>query len=322
MARKKGLGRGLDALLGGSSVSKNPVVKKTALNSTGPSATAVATAPPPPATAPAPTPASDTIADGGLAEIAVDLIQRGKYQPRINMNQDSLQDLADSIREQGIVQPIVVRSVGKGKYEIIAGERRWRAAQIVGLHKVPCIIRNVPDRAAIAIALIENIQRENLNPMEESRSLQRLIDEFKMTHQQAAEAVGRSRTGVTNLLRLQELDERVMKLVEDGRIEMGHARSLLSVKGNGQYSAAMEVVAKGLSVRETETLVRGQHNNSPKASKASIVKVDPDIRRLQDELCEKFGAEVQIQHSASGKGKLLIKYNSSDELDGILAKIK
>ena len=319
MARKKGLGRGLDALLGGSSASKEAAAKKANAEEQADTAVAEKAAPIAVATGSTPT-------DGQLAEIPVDLIQRGKYQPRVNMHQESLAELADSIREQGVVQPIVIRPIGKDKYEIIAGERRWRAAQMAGLHQIPCLIRKVPDRAAIAMALIENIQRENLNPMEESRALQRLIDEFKMTHQQAAEAVGRSRTGVTNLLRLQELDERVMKLVEDGNIEMGHARSLLSLKGNAQYSAAMEVVAKGLSVRETEQLVRGKHadpkvsSGTPSSSGAS--KIDPDIKRLQDELSEKFGTEVQILHSNSGKGKLLIKYNSSDELDGILSRIK
>ncbi len=314
MARKKGLGRGLDALLGGSSITKAKPDKKEK--------------PPEPAKKAAPAVKAvdskfkEGTPEGELANVAVDLIQRGKYQPRINMHQESLEELADSIREQGVVQPIVIRPISSDKYEIIAGERRWRAAQMAGLHQIPCVIRNVPDRAAIAMALIENIQRENLNPMEESRALQRLIDEFKMTHQQAAEAVGRSRTGVTNLLRLQELDERVKNIVEDGTIEMGHARSLLSLKADKQYSAAMEVVARGLSVRDTEQLVRGQHK-SPKSSKAvGASKIDPDIRRLQDDLSEKFGAEVQIQHSASGKGKLIIKYNSSDELDGVLARIK
>lgn len=310
MARKKGLGRGLDALLGNSGGSKHSE-KKSSTDEP------VATATSEPA-------ALKAYEDGHLAEIAVDLIQRGKYQPRINMHQESLEELADSIREQGVVQPIVIRPIAKNKYEIIAGERRWRAAQMAGLHQIPCVIRKVPDRAAIAMALIENIQRENLNPMEEARALQRLIDEFKMTHQQAAEAVGRSRTGVTNLLRLQELDDRVKKLVEEGNIEMGHARSLLSLKADGQYGAAMEVVAKGLSVRETEQLVRGLNDSpsSSSSSKSGGSKIDPDIRRLQDELSEKFGTEVQIQHSSSGKGKLLIKYNSSDELDGILSRIK
>lgn len=311
MARKKGLGRGLDALLGNSGGSKQSEPKNSKVEE-------------PAATATSEPVLAKAYEDGHLAEVAVDLIQRGKYQPRVNMHQESLEELADSIREQGVVQPIVIRPIGKDKYEIIAGERRWRAAQMAGLHQIPCVVRKVPDRAAIAMALIENIQRENLNPMEEARALQRLIDEFKMTHQQAAEAVGRSRTGVTNLLRLQELDERVKKLVEEGNIEMGHARSLLSLKADKQYAAAMEVIAKGLSVRETEHLVRGRNDGSSKSSSSSSgsSKIDPDIRRLQDELSEKFGTEVQIQHSSSGKGKLLIKYNSSDELDGILSRIK
>ncbi len=306
MARKRGLGRGLDALLGGASAS-------TPKKAQGKAAAAAAE---PAQSAP----------DGVLAKIAVDMIQRGKYQPRTNMHQESLDELADSIREQGVVQPIVIRPIGKDQYEIIAGERRWRAAQIAGLQEIPCVVRQVPDRAAIAMALIENIQRENLNPMEESRALQRLIDEFKMTHQQAAEAVGRSRTGVTNLLRLQELEEKVSKLVEDNKIEMGHARCLLALKGEAQVKAAMQVVKDGLSVRETEQLVRKDNtaadSKSAKKAAAAPQQQDPDIRRLEDKLSAQLGADVQIQHTPAGKGKLVIKYNSADELDGILAKIK
>ncbi len=306
MARKRGLGRGLDALLGGASAStqKKAQSGKTAAAAAEP----VQSAP-----------------DGVLAKIAVDMIQRGKYQPRTNMHQESLDELADSIREQGVVQPIVIRPIGKDQYEIIAGERRWRAAQIAGLQEIPCVVRQVPDRAAIAMALIENIQRENLNPMEESRALQRLIDEFKMTHQQAAEAVGRSRTGVTNLLRLQELEDKVSKLLEDNKIEMGHARCLLALKGEAQVKAAMQVVKDGLSVRETEQLVRKDNTAAESRSAKKAVapsQQDPDIRRLEDRLSARLGASVQIQHTPAGKGKLVIKYNSSDELDGILAKIK
>ena len=298
MVRKRGLGRGLDALLGIPSSKRDQHED-------------------PPASA------DQAVQDGDLMQIGVDLIQRGKYQPRVNMHPESLEDLANSIREQGVVQPIVIRPIGDDRYEIIAGERRWRAAQIAGLLEIPCMVRHVNDRAAIAMALIENIQRENLNPMEESRALQRLIDEFKMTHQQAAEAVGRSRTGVTNLLRLQELDDRVKEFVDKGSLEMGHARSLLSLKGEPQYSAALQVVQKSLSVRETEQLVRKEQTlpdeESPLKSERTI---DPDIKRLQDELSEKLGAEVHIQHSSSGGGKLLIKYHSSEELDGILEHIK
>lgn len=301
MARKRGLGRGLDALLGGSS----SAAKKDAAVETSESGKKE----------------TGSIPDGMMANVAVDLIQRGKYQPRTNMQQESLEELADSIREQGVVQPIVVRPIGKDQYEIIAGERRWRAAQIAGLQEIPCIIRQVPDRAAIAMALIENIQRENLNPMEESRALQRLIDEFKMTHQQAAESVGRSRTGVTNLLRLQELEDRVKKMVDNGKLEMGHARCLLALKDEEQYIAAQKVVKSGLSVRETEQLVRKQHSPE-KVEKKPPPTQDPDIKRLEDKLSGQLGAAVQIQHTPSGKGKLVIKYNSSDELDGILEKIK
>jgi ParB family chromosome partitioning protein len=309
MARKRGLGRGLDALLGGSAAkkaTKEPVPVKDTDKSAPPSSGT----------------SGGTAGDGTLAEIAVDLIQRGKYQPRQDMHQESLDELADSIREQGVVQPIVVRPVDKNRYEIIAGERRWRAAQIAGLQDIPCVVRDVSDRAAIAMALIENIQRENLNPMEESRALQRLIDEFKMTHQQAAEAVGRSRTGVTNLLRLQELDDRVKKLVEQGSLEMGHARSLLALKGDAQYQAASQVHKAGMSVRETEQLVRKQQSGKLEKKEKKEATIDPDIMRLQTELSEKLGAEVKISHNASGKGTLTIKYNSSDELDGILERIK
>ena len=323
MARKRGLGRGLDALLGGGGSKKAPDDKAaSAAAAVEKEAPAKAT----PGGKPAASPAVSTVTagDGELATISVDLIQRGKYQPRINMHKESLDELADSIREQGVVQPIVIRPIGKGKYEIIAGERRWRATQIAGLQKIPCVIRKVDDRAAIAMALIENIQRENLNPMEESKSLQRLIDEFKMTHQQAAEAVGRSRTGVTNLLRLQELDPRVISLLEDGSLEMGHARSLLALKGDVQAQAAQEVYSKAMSVRETEKFVRKQQEEKDPASIKSKApqELDPNIKRLQDKLSEQLGAGVQIQHTPAGKGKLVIKYNSSDELDGILAHIK
>jgi len=308
MARKRGLGRGLDALLGGGASKKAKQEEE---------ATEVAVK-----TKQAPRPAAAPAGDGEMRTLPVELIQRGKYQPRTNMHKESLDELADSIREQGVVQPIVVRPISKDKYEIIAGERRWRASQIAGLQEVPCVVRIVDDRAAIAMALIENIQREDLNPMEESKSLQRLIDEFKMTHQQAAEAVGRSRTGVTNLLRLQELDPRVISLVETGNIEMGHARCLLALKGDVQAQTAQEVYSRGLSVRDTEQLVRKQQD--PKSEKVSKkpAEMDPNIKRLQDTLSAKLGADVQIHHTPSGKGKLQIKYNSSDELDGILDRFK
>ena len=288
--KKRGLGRGLDALLG-----PTPAAKSAA----GDGAVA---------------------ADGELRDLPVDLIQRGRYQPRIDMHPDSLQDLAESIRAQGIVQPILVRPISDSRYEIIAGERRWRAAQLAGLQDIPAVVRNVADRAAIAMALIENIQRENLNPMEEAQALQRLIDEFEMTHQQAAEAVGRSRTGVTNLLRLLELNGEVRTMVERGELEMGHARALLALKGSAQVSAAHTVVERGLSVRETEHLVRKlQH---PKPAPKPEPRLDPDVRRLQDELTDKLGAAVSIHQGDKGKGRLVIQYNSLDELDGILEHIK
>ncbi len=287
-AKKRGLGRGLDALLG--------------------SAVVAATN-------------NEPVAESELRHLAVDLMQRGKYQPRVNMHNDSLQELADSIRAQGVVQPIVVRPIGEGRYEIIAGERRWRASQIAGLHEIPAVVRDVPDSAAIAIALIENIQRENLNPIEEARALQRLLNEFDMTHQQAAEAVGRSRASVSNLLRLQELNDQVQQMLIKGELEMGHGRALLGLRGTAQLAAAVKVAQKGLSVRETEQMVR-RETESEKRARPKTTHIDPDIRRFQEQLSEKLGAKVQIQHSARGKGKLVIDYNSLDELDGILGHIK
>lgn len=291
--KKRGLGRGLDALLGNIE---------------------------PAAPVPSPTPPTPP-RDSELRRLPVDLIRRGKYQPRIDMRTESLDDLAASIRAQGVVQPIVVKPDGKGEYEIIAGERRWRAAQIAGLQEIPAVVRDVPDRAAMAMALIENIQRENLNPMEEAGALQRLIGEFTLTHQEVAEAVGRSRAAVSNLLRLLELNDDIRRMVERGELEMGHARALLSLKGAAQSGAAREVVAKRLSVRETERLVRRLLAEAPVKTTATK-GVDPDIRRLETDLSEKLGAEVKFEHGAKGKGKLTIHYNSLDELDGILAHIK
>lgn len=258
-----------------------------------------------------------------LRNLPVDLIQRGKYQPRVDMHPESLEDLASSIRAQGVVQPIVVRPLAApGRYEIIAGERRWRAAQLAGLQEIPAVVRDVPDQAAIAMALIENIQRENLNPIEEANALQRLIDEFALTHQQAAEAVGRSRAAVSNLLRLLELPGEVKRMLEHGDLEMGHARALLGLSGAMQGEAARQVAAKSLSVRETEQLVRRLLAVPPSGKPAASKAVDPDIRRLQEDLAEKVGARVDVQHGARGTGKLVIHYNSLDELDGILAHIK
>ena len=290
--RKKGLGRGLDALLGVGNASRS-----------GGNA------------------AGDTPENHVLKEIPVDLIQRGKYQPRRDIDPESLQELAESIRAQGIMQPIVVRPISDRKYEIIAGERRWRAAQIAGLDQVPAVIRDVSDESAIAMALIENIQREDLNPIEEAVSLQRLQQEFELTQQEVADAVGKSRSTIANLLRLMSLQEDVRLLLERGDMEMGHARALLALEGMQQSQAARTVVGKGMSVRQTEALVRNllARQASPVQAPAQL---DPNIRQLQDDLSQKLGARVQIQHTAKGKGKLVLSYNSLDELDGILGHIK
>jgi len=262
-----------------------------------------------------------------LAKLPLDLLQRGKYQPRIDMRQETLEELASSIRAQGVVQPIVVRPLGtpasgeSQRYEIIAGERRWRAAQLANLSEIPAVVRRVPDEAAIAMALIENIQREDLNPLEEARALDRLISEFGITHQQAADAVGRSRAAVSNLLRLLELAPEVAAHVEKRELEMGHARALLGLSGRRQQVEVAALVArKSLSVRETEALVRRMQQ--PPASRKDADGSpgrDPNVRKLEEDLAEKLGAKVAIQHGAGGKGKLVVNYNSLDELDGILA---
>jgi ParB family transcriptional regulator, chromosome partitioning protein len=280
----------------------------------------------------APTPAAATATDAPqlpgdrLAKLPLDLLQRGKYQPRMDMREESLNELAESIKAQGLVQPILVRplpnrSPGETqRYEIIAGERRWRAAQLAGLSDIPAVIRDVPDEAAVAMALIENIQREDLNPLEEAGALQRLIEEFGLTHQAAAEAVGRSRAAVSNLLRLMELAEEVKQLLEQRSIEMGHARALLGLTSRRQQIEVANLVAKkGLSVRDTEALVR--RLLSPAAATAEPKAVDPDIHRLERELADKLGAKVAFEHTASGKGKLVVSYNSLDELEGILTHI-
>lgn len=270
-----------------------------------------------------PQPAGDRIAN-----LPLDLLQRGKYQPRTDMRPESLQELADSIKAQGLVQPILVRPLpGRGpgesqRYEIIAGERRWRAAQMAGLAEISVVIRDVPDEATLAMALIENIQREDLNPLEEARALSRLIEEFGLTHQAAAEAVGRSRAAVSNLLRLNELSDEVKELLEQRRIEMGHARALLSLTARRQQIEVAGLVAKkSLSVRDTESLVR-RLLSPTKAGHAPEPSADPDIRRLELELADKLGARVAFQHTATGKGKLVVSYNSLDELEGILAHIQ
>ncbi|MEW8506689.1 MAG: ParB/RepB/Spo0J family partition protein [Candidatus Thiodiazotropha sp.] len=292
--KKRGLGRGLDALLGG--MQAEAEVKPKTPGSPG---------------------------RDNPQRLPVDLIQRGRYQPRREFDADSLRELADSIAAQGVIQPVVVRPVENERYELIAGERRWRAAQQAGLDEIPVVIKDVTEEAAMAMGLIENIQREDLNPLEEANALSRLLLEFGLTHQEVAKAVGKSRTTVTNLLRLLELNEEVKNLVESGRLEMGHARSLLGLKGEMQTRAANQVAAQGLSVRETERLVRKLQNQeekpkSPRPSKA----MDPDIRRLVTDLSEKLGAKVDLQQGSKGKGRLVIGYNSLDELEGILDHIK
>jgi ParB family transcriptional regulator, chromosome partitioning protein len=298
MTKKKRLGRGLDALLS----------KPEASPSEAPSA-------------------ADSPGDR-LASIPVDLLQRGQYQPRVDMRQDTLEDLANSIRSQGVVQPIVARPLQNAagttqRYEIVAGERRWRAAQMAGLQEIPAIIREVPDDAAIAMALIENIQRENLNPLEEARALDRLIREFELTHQEAADAVGRSRAAVSNLLRLMDLSDKVKPMLEGRQIEMGHARALLSIEDRTQqFDAARQVVKNGMSVRETERLVRRMLGGETKKKTKAVPPANSDVRRLEVEITEKLGAKTQIDHTARGSGRILIEYNSLDELDGILKHIR
>ncbi len=295
MTKKKRLGRGLDALL------SKPVSQSAAV--TGHDADM-------------------------LRQIPLELLQRGQYQPRVDMRQESLEDLAASIRSQGIVQPIVVRPIGKTgsaqRYEIVAGERRWRAAQLAELGEIPALIREVADEDAIEMALIENIQRENLNPLEEASALDRLIREFKLTHAEAATAVGRSRAAVSNLLRLQELSGKVKSMLEKRQLEMGHARALLSISNPvQQYDAARQVARKGLSVRDTERLVKRMLDaTGDKPKRKSPAAGNGDIRRLEIEVSEKIGAKVRVEHTSKGSGKLVIPYNSLDELDGILKHIR
>ena len=290
-ARKRGLGRGLDALLGAAS---EPMAEKTASTSAH---------------------AAD------MRDLPVDLIQRGKYQPRRDMDQVALEELAQSIQAQGVMQPIVVRPISDQKFEIIAGERRWRATVLAGLDVIPAIVRDVPDEAAVAMALIENIQREDLNPIEEAIALQRLQQEFELTQQQIADAVGKSRSTVTNLLRLMSLRDDVRRMLEHGDLEAGHGKALLGLPEDQQAAAASLVVSKSMSVRQTEDLVRKMLAQAQQPGTVSR-PTDPDVRRLQDELSQKLGAKVQIQHNAKGKGKLVLAYNSLAELDGILGHIK
>jgi ParB family transcriptional regulator, chromosome partitioning protein len=284
MARHKGLGRGLDALLGAAPESSSE--------------------------------------DERLAQLPVETLRPGKYQPRTRMDEASLADLAESIRARGVIQPVVVRPVGEGRYELLAGERRWRAARIAGLERIPAIIREVPDDVALGIGLIENIQREDLNPIEEAAGIKRLIDEFRLTHEEAARAVGRSRAGVTNLLRLLDLAPAAQAFVQDGRIDMGHARALLGVSKAKQVELAHRIAELGLSVREAERLVQ-QASSAPRARQAgSAQALDPDTRRLQEELSEALGAVVHLKPRAAGRGSIVVDYGSLDELEGLLARLK
>lgn len=301
MNDKKKLGKGLDALLstGSTQAMANLLGKQTQHQQSAP--------------------ASED-KDGDLKNIPIDLIQRGKYQPRTDMHEEALQELAASIKSQGVMQPIVIRPLSSDKYEIIAGERRWRASQIAGLDKIPAIIKPVGDEAAIAMSLIENIQRENLNPIEEAMALKRLQDEFELTQQEVADAVGKSRATVTNLLRLIGLHIDARRMLEHGDLEMGHARALLSLPDLQQAAAARTVVGRGLSVRQTESLVRRLVAGGGTTNKGGAI--DTDIKNLEENLEGKLGTKVMIQHTAKGKGKLVVKYNSLDELDGILSHIK
>lgn len=255
-----------------------------------------------------------------LKEMRIELLKPGKYQPRSHMDEAALNELAASIKAQGVIQPILARELGDGSCEIIAGERRWRAARLAGLAEVPVLVRKVPDSAALAMALIENIQRENLNPLEEAVGIQRLIDEFHMTHQTAADAVGRSRSAASNLLRLLNLTEAVKEHLSAGRLDMGHARALLALEGASQIAAANKIVADGLSVREAEQLV--QDMLKPQSAKPEkTVQQSRDILRLQERVSDQLGAKVGIQHGSKGKGKLVIEYKTLDQLDGILSKM-
>ena len=296
-AKKRGLGRGLDALLtdSASAAARHEEARHA---QTLPEA------------------AADK---GDLRNLPVEFLTPGRYQPRKDMAPDALEELANSVRAQGIIQPVVVRELARDKYEIIAGERRWRAAQLAGLDTIPCIIKDVSDEATIAIALIENIQREDLNAMEEATALQRLQDEFNLTHQGVADAVGKSRTTVTNLLRLNNLNEEVKILLERGDIELGHAKVLLAAEGQLQNDLAKIIVAKALTVREAEKLVNKALN--PAESKP-VQAPDPNVQQLEARLSERLGANVAISHNRKGKGKVVISYASLDELDGILAHIQ
>ncbi len=290
VAKKKGLGRGLDALLGAG--------------------------------------ASEYVADAGrgdgdeLRSIPVDLIQSGEYQPRRDFDQEALEELADSIKSQGVIQPIVIRPIDGGRYEIVAGERRWRASQLAGLQEIPSVVRDMPDKVALSVAIIENIQREDLNPLEEAISLDRLLNEFELTHQLVADAVGRSRAAVSNLLRLLELDDELKRYLSEGKLGMGHARALLSLGSVSQKQAAREVITKQLSVRQTEALARKLQEQIDKPANSKMMHENPDVVNLEGRLSEQIGAKVAVKHSSKGKGTMTIHFNSLDELDGIIEHIK
>jgi ParB family chromosome partitioning protein len=283
-AKKKRLGRGLDALL------SDPV-------------------------------AMSGSRDGKLVQLPIESLKKGQYQPRTRMDKAALEELAQSIKARGIVQPIVARELDDSGYEIIAGERRWRAAQIAGLDTVPVVLRTVPDEAALAISLIENIQRENLNPIEEATGLKRLLDEFGLTHEKVAEGVGRSRSAVSNILRLLSLGPATRELLEEGKLEMGHARALLGLDGNEQDAVAKKVAARRMSVRQTEELVKQLQSGTTTRKKSGKTKVDPDVLRLQEELSEQLGTNVSIRHN-KGRGQVIIDYHSLEELDGLLSRIR
>ena len=283
MVKKPGLGRGLDMLL--SSVDKS------------------------------------TDKETELKNLPVEKISKGEYQPRLSIDPDALQDLAESIKAQGLVQPVVVRRLDGGNYELIAGERRWRASQIAGLHTIPAIVRDIPDQAAAAMSLIENIQREDLNPLEEAIAMSRLIADFGLTHQQTADSVGRSRAAVSNLLRLIELEDKTKELLDSRQLDMGHARALLALNGQEQIETALKVAKKGMSVRETERLVKKLTTENGTIKKSPVKKA-LEVQKLEETLSQTLGARVNIQYNTKGKGKLVVEYNNLDELDGILEHIK
>jgi ParB family chromosome partitioning protein len=286
MVKKPGLGRGLDMLLSSSSQD------------------------------------TDSNNDTELKHLPVEKITKGEYQPRLSIDPDALQELAESIKAQGLVQPVVVRRLDAGNYELIAGERRWRASQIAGLHTIPAIVRDIPDQAAAAMSLIENIQREDLNALEEAIAMNRLISDFGLTHQQTAESVGRSRTAVSNLLRLLDLEEATKELLDTRKIDMGHARALLALSGTQQVETAHKIAKAQMSVRETEKLVKRLLASDESTKNKAPVKKALEVQKLEENLSQTLGANVNIQYNTKGKGKLVIEYNNLDELDGILEHIK